>query len=91
MLGVWFQATIVKEVTQISWFPRTHKSYDYIIFPGGSDAKESACNAGDLGWEAPVEKGMATHSSILAYDAAVPFPPGGSEVTLRLPSPQGLL
>ena len=36
------------------------------VFPGGSDAKESACNAGDLGWEAPVEKGMATHSSILA-------------------------
>ena len=39
-------------------------------FPGGSDSKESACNAGDwvqaLGWEDPLEKGMATHSSILA-------------------------
>ena len=33
-------------------------------FPGGSDSKESACNAGDL--EDPLEKGMATHSSILA-------------------------
>ena len=33
-------------------------------FPGGSDSKESACNAGDLGWslgqEDPLEKEMAT-------------------------------
>ena len=40
-------------------------------FPGGSDSKESACNAGDLvpslGWEGPLEKRMATHSSILAW------------------------
>ena len=39
-------------------------------FPGGSDGKESAFNAGDqvqcLGREDPLEKGMATHSSILA-------------------------
>ena len=34
---------------------------------GGSDGKESACNAGDLGWEDPLEEGMATHSSILAW------------------------
>ena len=25
-----------------------------------------ACNAGDLGWEDLLEKGMATHSSLLA-------------------------
>ena len=40
-------------------------------FPDGSDGNESACNAGDqvqiLGWEDPLEKGMATHSSILAW------------------------
>ena len=36
-------------------------------FPGGSDGKESICNAGDLGWEDPLEKGMATYSSILAW------------------------
>ena len=40
-------------------------------FPGGSDGKESACNAEDwvwsLGWEDLLEKGMATHSSILAW------------------------
>ena len=39
-------------------------------FPGGSAGKESACNAGDLvrslGWEDPLEEGLATHSSILA-------------------------
>ena len=38
-------------------------------FPGSSVGKESACNAGDpvlsLGQEDPLEKGMATHSSIL--------------------------
>ena len=40
-------------------------------FPGGSEGKESACNAGDLssipGWEDPLEKGMATYSSILPW------------------------
>ena len=39
-------------------------------FLGGSDGKESACNAGDLGLipgqEDPLEEGMAIHSSILA-------------------------
>ena len=41
-------------------------------FPGGSAGKESACNAGDqnlwvrsLSWEDLLEKGAATHSSIL--------------------------
>ena len=40
-------------------------------FPGGSDGKESAFNVGDLGsvlgWEDPVQEGMATNSSILAW------------------------
>ena len=40
-------------------------------FPGGSAGKESACNVGDLG-SVPglgrsLEKGKATHSSILAW------------------------
>ena len=43
----------------------------FLGFPGGSNGKESACNAGDLGqslcWEDPLEEGMATHSSILAW------------------------
>ena len=42
-----------------------------VTSPGGSDSKESACNAGDLGsnprFKDPLEKGMATHSSIFAW------------------------
>ena len=43
-----------------------------IDFRGGSDGeKESACSVGDLGlipvWEDPLEKDMATYSSILAW------------------------
>ena len=38
---------------------------------GGSDGKESACSVGDPSSipesEDPLEKGMATHSSILAW------------------------
>ena len=41
-------------------------------FPGDSDGKEFTCNAGDqvqsLGWEDPLEKEMATHSSVLAWE-----------------------
>ena len=36
-------------------------------FPGGSDSKEFTYNAGDPGGLDPLEKGMATHSSILAW------------------------
>ena len=39
----------------------------FVGFPGGSVGKESACNMGDLCWEDPLEKGKATHSSILAW------------------------
>ena len=39
-------------------------------FHGGSDGKESTCNAGDLGWipgmQGPLKECMATHSTILA-------------------------
>ena len=47
------------------------KTATTVGFPGGSDGKASACNAGDwvrsLGWEDLLEKEMATHSSILAW------------------------
>ena len=40
-------------------------------FPHSSFGKKSACIAGDwiqfLGWEDPLEKGYATHSSIAAW------------------------
>ena len=42
-----------------------------IDFPGGSDGKESTSMwetwVWSLGWEDPLEEGMATHSSILAW------------------------
>ena len=46
-------------------------------FPSGPDGKESACNAGDLGQEDPLEKGMTTHSSILAWRIPGTEEPGG--------------
>ena len=46
-------------------------------FPGGSDIKVSASNAGDPGWEDPLEKEMATHSSILAWRNPGTKEPGG--------------
>ena len=50
-------------------------------FPGGSDSKESTCNAADLGsipglGRFPVEE-MATHSSILAWRILWTKEPGG--------------
>ena len=50
----------------------TSLSHNALGFPGGSYGKESACNMGDqgtqsLGQEDLLEKGMATHSSILAW------------------------
>ena len=42
-----------------------------VLQPGGSYGKESACNAGEAGSipgsGRPLEAGMATHSSILAW------------------------
>ena len=52
---------------------------------GGSEFKTSACNAGDLGsilgWEDPLEKEMATHSSILAWRIPWTEEPGGLQST----------
>ena len=45
--------------------------------PGGSDGKESAWNAGDLVREEPLEKGMATYSSILTCRIPEMEEPGG--------------
>ena len=54
-------------------------------FPGGSDGKESACSAGDLGsitglGRSPGEY-MATHSSILAW--RIPMDRGAWRATVR--------
>ena len=49
-------------------------------FPGGSEGKESACNAADsqsLDWEDPLEEEIATHSSILVWKIRWTEDPGG--------------
>ena len=60
-------------------------------FPGGSDGKGSACNAGDqvrsLGQEDPLEKGIATHSSNFAWRipwTEVPFHGVAKSRTLKI-------
>ena len=57
-------------------------------FPGGSSGDESACSAGDLrnmgsipGLGDPLERGMATHSSILAWRTPWTEEPGGLQAT----------
>ena len=52
-----------------------------VVFPGGSEGKASACNAGDLGSipgsvEDPLEKEMAAHSSTLAWKTPWTEKPG---------------
>ena len=53
----------------------------FLDLPGGSDGKASACHAGDLGlipgWEDPLEKEMATHSSNIAWKIPWTEEPGG--------------
>ena len=55
-----------------------HQTLD---FPGSSDGKASAYNVADLGsihgWEDPLEKEMATHSSTLAWRIPWMEEPGG--------------
>ena len=48
-------------------------------FPGDSDSEQSACSAGG---EDPLEKGMATHSSILAWRIPQTEDPGGPDIEL---------
>ena len=64
-------------VLSVVWILRAHPEQgtrnflSLAGFPCGLAGKESTCDAGDLGsipvWEDPLEKGKATHSSILAW------------------------
>ena len=49
-------------------------------FPVTLIGKESACNAGHLGWEDPLEEGMETHSSSLAWRIPWTEEPGVTEL-----------
>ena len=65
-------------------FPPKQKSRTilHLGFPSGSDSKEFACNAGDLGLIPAsgrcLKKGMATNSSILAQRISWTEEPGSS-------------
>ena len=52
-------------------------------FPGGSVVKNLSAmgktRLQSLGWESPLEKGMATHSSILAWRIPWTEEPGGPQ------------
>ena len=67
------QETLVRFLGQedTPWSRDSLSTSVFLGFPGGSAGKESVCNVGDLGsilgWEDPLEKGTATHSSILAW------------------------
>ena len=54
-------------------------------FPGGLDGKESVCNeetwVPSLDWEDPLEQGMTTHSSILAW--RIPMDRGAWQATIH--------
>ena len=56
----------------------------FLVFPGGSGAKEPACNVGELvsipRLRDPLEEGMATHSSILAW--GIPMDRGTWQATV---------
>ena len=65
--------TLVRQGTKAWFIYLFNQSLLSTTFPSGSDGKESACNAmwetgvQFLGWEDPLEKRMASHSSILAW------------------------
>ena len=77
----WFQPTepsrcLLTHQSTFSHIQRTCPVYYLYLnvgFPCGSAGKESTCNGGfspwvqSLGWEDPLEKGKATHSSILSW------------------------
>ena len=79
-------ATFLKDTSHINLGPPTcmtsfYFSHCFKGFSGDSDSEEFTCNAGDLGLipgsRNPLEKGMATHSSILAWRIPWTEEPGG--------------
>ena len=66
----------------------THTHRYFMGFPGGSGVKNppaiqelQAMRIQSLGWEDPLEEGMATHSSILAWRISWTEEPGGLQST----------
>ena len=69
----------------ISLFTNKYFSIYLNIFTSGSVLKNllvmQEAQVWSLGWEDPLEKGMATHSSILAWEAPWTQEPGGLQST----------
>ena len=65
-LNIWYLGFYLYSSSRENYY-----SITMLGFPGGSDGKETACNqetqVQSLGGEDPLEKTMATHSSILAW------------------------
>ena len=82
--GVWREATPPSGETNAPEIPRQclGQATSHLM-ESGSDSKECACNAGDpvpaLGQEDPLEKGIATHSSVLAWRIPWTEKPGGPQ------------
>ena len=70
--GAWWAVVhrVAQSQTRMKWLSSSSSMVYYMGFPGGSESKKSACNAGDqgsiLGSGRFLEKGIATHSNILA-------------------------
>ena len=73
---------ISQEAGQEVWYSHLLKNFpQFVVIPSG---KETTCNAGDrrdadliLGWDGPLEEGMGTHSSVLAWKIPWMEEPGG--------------
>ena len=65
----------------VRYMSKTICPYDLQGFPGGSDGQNlpamQETQVRFLGWEDPLEKGMETHSSILAWKIPWTEEPGG--------------
>ena len=57
----------ISQARILEWIAISFSYLGHLGRPHSSVGKESACNVGDLGWEDPLVKGKATHSSILAW------------------------
>ena len=76
--------SIVNSTLNLLWYVNqefVENCVSFYGFPGGSDGKESACSAEIQVWslsqEDSLEKGMAVHSSILAWRIPWTEEPGG--------------
>ena len=78
--------TWISVFSSFEYIPRIGIGGCFLGLPRWCSGKESACNAGDLGeagsilgWEDPLEKKMATHSSILVWEIPCIEEPSGLE------------